>query len=284
ENGFQHNEQGYRGTGVSLRKKPGVFRILCLGGSTTYGWGVSRPEEAYPALLEAVVKNRLPASVKGVEVINGGLPYGTTAEMLTHYHFKYHYYQPDLVILEAGGNDAEAFAAPFYHPDYSHWRQPLVLPQTLPTLTRKLMESRLASLFLIPMFYGLHPNRNNLQRPPSEPIAEWYDRKSPDIPAGEIALEYNLETLIDEILKDKAKVLLVPFRPAPHNIYPKPIQQAMILNEDILKNLASKRGLPLSPFPAEIISAQNWVDDCHLNAAGEKEKALHIASYVQKLI
>ena len=36
-----HNMQGYRGWPVQLAKTPGIIRILCLGGSTTYGWGVS---------------------------------------------------------------------------------------------------------------------------------------------------------------------------------------------------------------------------------------------------
>lgn len=35
-------------------------------------------------------------------------------------------YQPDVVIINEGGNDAQGYTLPFYHPDNSNWRRPLV--------------------------------------------------------------------------------------------------------------------------------------------------------------
>ena len=103
EGGIQHNEQGYRGNPVTFQRRPGVKRILFLGGSTTYGWGIGRADQTYPAYLEHLINQALLPSGGKVEVINAGLPWGTTAEMLTHYHFKFHFYRPDLVILNPGG-------------------------------------------------------------------------------------------------------------------------------------------------------------------------------------
>ena len=55
------NSQGLRGP--ELGPKAG-FRILCIGESVTFGWGLSA-EESYPARLAAEL---------GVEVINAGIP------------------------------------------------------------------------------------------------------------------------------------------------------------------------------------------------------------------
>ena len=152
--GLQHNADGYRGKAVPLDKQPGVLRVLCLGGSTTYGGTVGRPEQAYPAVLEELLRADLPAAYTNVEVINGGLTWGTTAELLTHYHFKYHYYRPDLVIVNTGGNDAEGYTLPYYHPDNSNWRQPMVNLRPLPRAWRWLARSRLASLLMLNVFYA----------------------------------------------------------------------------------------------------------------------------------
>jgi len=289
----QHNSQGYRGQAYSMKRKPGVARILCLGGSTTYGWGVDRPEETYPARLEETLARDLPPGVEGIEVINAGLPYGTTAEILTHYHFKFHFYRPDVVILNPGGNDAIGLVMSFYHPDYSHWRQPLHAPPPLPLLGRVLLRSRLVSLFVIPILVGPYPTTFELERPADlPPLVTWYENspgalaewRVPEIPDDEVAFEHNLEAVVSEMQRDGVKVLLVPFRPNPENHYPAALLEAMAIEERLLQQLAARHGLDVAPFPAATISPGNWVDDCHLNAAGETEKALHVAPYAKKLL
>jgi lysophospholipase L1-like esterase len=128
-----------------------------MGGSTTYGEGSAKANETYPAYLETLLANDLPTGWKGIEVINAGIPYGTTAEILTQYQFKFHYYRPDLVILNPGGNDAVGLVLPHYHPDYSHWRKAMQAPQPLQPAGRALLHSRLVSALLIPLLYGAHP-------------------------------------------------------------------------------------------------------------------------------
>jgi hypothetical protein len=158
--GPQHNSQGYRGRAVDLRRTPGVLRVLCLGGSTTYGWGTPRADDAYPAWLERILAKDLPPGWKGVEVINAGVPFGTTAENLTHYHFKFHYYRPDVVVINPGGNDAESMVSyDYYHPDYSHYRRAMQLPPPLPPLGRLLIRSRFVAMLLIPLVHGRRPPR-----------------------------------------------------------------------------------------------------------------------------
>lgn len=286
-----HNADGYRGKAVPLDKREGVLRVLCLGGSTTYGWTVAKPEEAYPAVLEEMLRTNLPPGFTDVEVINAGLPWGTSAEILTHYHFKYHYYRPDLVIINTGGNDAEGYTFPYYHPDNSNWRQPLVNLHSMPVPWRWLARSYFMSYAILNIFYsdqfdgGQFASENG-----TPPAAAWFRPggelvSSPrEIPSSQLSFLYNMETLIRQIQSDGAKVLLVPFRAAPKGYRKKEFELSQILrHEKILQELSEKYQTGYAPFLASVISPQNWTDHCHLNAAGEVEKARHIAGYAQRL-
>ena len=289
-NGPQHNADGYRGKALSLEREPGILRVLCLGGSTTYGWTVPLPAQAYPAVLEEILMPKLPAGYSGVEVLNGGIPFGTSAEILAHYHFKYHYYRPDIVIINEGGNDAVGYTTAYYHPDNSNWRQPMVNLSPLPERARWMARSRLMSYIILNVFYAdqLYGGQFYI-RGGAKPPAPWFKPKgkllanSAVIPDEQLCFTHNMETLIREILFDGVKVLLVPFRTAP-GVYEANGQDyelsQIIRHENIFKDLAKKYSIGLAPFPAEAVSACNWTDHCHLNANGERQKAEHIASYV----
>jgi len=293
-NGPQHNADGYRGKAVTLERRPGVLRVLCLGGSTTYGWTVPYPNQTYPAVLEELLRTKLPAGYTAVEVINGGLPYGTSAEILTHYHFKYHYYRPDIVIINEGGNDAQGYTMPYYHPDNSNWRQAMINLRPLPKHARWLANSRFLSYIILHVFYIDQLTGGEFCiRDGAIPPAPWFKPKgrllddSVVIPYDQLSFAHNMETLIQEILFDGARVLLVPFRTAP-GVYEhqgKDFELGQILrNEQIFKDFAKKYQVGFAPFPAEVITPSNWVDHCHLNPAGERQKAGHIAPYVLSLM
>jgi lysophospholipase L1-like esterase len=65
------NSLGFRNTEVMIPKPSGVFRILSLGDSYAFGWGV-KSEETYARRLEALLAER--SAVTRVEVINAGVP------------------------------------------------------------------------------------------------------------------------------------------------------------------------------------------------------------------
>jgi hypothetical protein len=284
-----HNEQGYRGRAVPMKRTPRVTRILCLGGSTTYSIGTDDADQSYPAQLEAILNRQLPPGIDGIEVINGGLNYGTTAELLTHYHFKFHYFRPDLIIINTGGNDALAAGAPYYQPDYSHWRKSFQVQRPLSPVGQTIVKSRLASLIVIDFLYGSWGKTIGLiDRPPGKPLTVWHEAarngdSAESLTDEELGFTHNLNTLIDMIERDGGKVLLVPFRINPRD----PRGEALVQcarNERILKDIAKTRGLQLAPFPHGVVSAENWVDSCHLNPPGCSQKAIHIASFVHNVL
>lgn len=290
----EHSEQGYRGRTVPVPRTPGVARIICLGGSTTYGTCVRWADEAYPAQLERILSQSLPDGIRGVEVINGGLPNGTTAELLTHYHFKFHYYRPDLVIINTGGNDAWAMSSRSdYQPDYSHWNQIPFATPPLPTYTRWLMHSRVASLAGILFRCGTARERfSGLPRPKdAAPPVRWYSapggatRAEQPLPRKEMAFAHNLEALVEEIRRDGAKVLLVPFRADMNPVHLLGAVPPLLgVTESVLREIAAEHGIPVAPFPSDVISPRNWANESHLNAAGCREKAAHIAEHVRRAL
>jgi hypothetical protein len=99
----RHNSIGYRGDEVTWSKPAGVYRILVLGGSTTYETGVPEHERTFPAQLQRILCERRGRS--DVEVINAGCPQWNSWESLVDLQFRGLALDPDLVIVYCGTNE-----------------------------------------------------------------------------------------------------------------------------------------------------------------------------------
>lgn len=96
------NSHGMRGPEVEQAKPADTFRILMVGDSLTFGWGV-KAEETFSQRLEAL----LVQDNRRVEVLNTGI--GNTNTPMQAQLFAAHgrTFQPDLVIINYFINDAE---------------------------------------------------------------------------------------------------------------------------------------------------------------------------------
>ncbi len=97
-----HNALGYRGEELQIPKPDGTFRIVALGGSTTYSTGTS-PQESYPALLQRELRESY--GYANVEVVNAGFLGYTSWEALATFAFRALELEPDMVIYYEGVND-----------------------------------------------------------------------------------------------------------------------------------------------------------------------------------
>lgn len=96
--------QNLRGATFAVPKPAGVFRVVALGASPTFGWGV--PEaDAYPAWAQSVLAGR------GVEaeVINGGTPGYTTWQGVRRLRDHVLGWSPDVVTVAYDLNDLDRF-------------------------------------------------------------------------------------------------------------------------------------------------------------------------------
>ncbi len=96
------NPQGFRGPPVEAKKPPGVRRIVCLGDSHTFGYGVAA-EEAWPGCLDSALAARAPGRF---EVVNAGVPSFDTAQTIRWLETRVLQLDPDVVVLQYFVNDA----------------------------------------------------------------------------------------------------------------------------------------------------------------------------------
>jgi len=96
---FSSNSDGFRSPEFTP-KEPGVIRIVCIGDSSTFGWGVDY-EYTYPHLIETRVAGLGPR----VEVFNLGIPGYTSRHglgVLRHYALEL---DADYYVFSFGAND-----------------------------------------------------------------------------------------------------------------------------------------------------------------------------------
>ncbi len=97
------NSEGIRARREYDDKKKGVFRILAIGDSITFGMGVDQ-DDAYPRQLEKLL-NRYTNTAIEYEVINGGMS-GFNASDEAHFMaYLSEKYRPDLIIWMLIAND-----------------------------------------------------------------------------------------------------------------------------------------------------------------------------------
>lgn len=100
---YNINSFGFRGREFSREKEKGVYRIIAIGDSCTFGVGVSSDEYTYTVLLERKLNQRL--KDKKIEVINAGVPGYLCLQSLISFDVELADYQPDMIILYTGWND-----------------------------------------------------------------------------------------------------------------------------------------------------------------------------------
>lgn len=108
------NSAGYRSPERSTAKPPGVRRVVCEGGSTTFDSLAPSDESTWPWRLE----ERLRASGGPAEVWNAGFPGWTSLEDLISLAIRDVDLGPDLVVLYQGINDLQPASLEPFDPEY----------------------------------------------------------------------------------------------------------------------------------------------------------------------
>lgn len=100
---FKINSLGFRGREFNIEKTPGVLRVVCLGGSTTFDIGSVGKAAPWPEVLEAQLRKSLGA--QAVEVLNLGIPGSNSLDSLIDLQTRALDLKPDLIIVYQGHND-----------------------------------------------------------------------------------------------------------------------------------------------------------------------------------
>lgn len=285
EYGKMYNSLGYRSNELeSLGTE--TIRILALGGSTTNVYPFVKDNSKIWTYL---VEEKLNISSNSTyHVMNAGLPYGTTAELLSHYIFKGKYTRPKYVIYHGGGNDRMPLFFPNYKTDYSHvrWSQAgagmrnKVLKLVSYSNTLKLLTS--VSFTHSP--YNGSPPYKKLDA--NEVLQRVKNTK-------ELAFRENLEVLASETLRQESQLFLVGFLQAKKENLTRndPLfigfEDALMLgnerHDNIMKEIAEKyQHVHFLKLNADRFKEEWFLDNCHLTEEGEVEKAEQIADFILK--
>ena len=97
------NSRGYRGPEIAVPKPAEVYRIVALGGSTTFGLFLENWRLAYPHRLQRHLRRA--HGYSHVEVVNAGAPQYTTWESAVNMLLRVPELEPDMVIIYHGIND-----------------------------------------------------------------------------------------------------------------------------------------------------------------------------------
>jgi lysophospholipase L1-like esterase len=91
---------------MSIPKSPGVYRILMLGDSLTFNWGVAAADTTAKRLEHYLNQPGLP-NRKRIEILNAGVGNYNTAMEANWFLSEGYKLQPDFVVLNYFINDAE---------------------------------------------------------------------------------------------------------------------------------------------------------------------------------
>jgi lysophospholipase L1-like esterase len=284
-----HNSLGYRNREFSLEKPNGVYRIVALGGSTTYTVRVEDNEKTFTAQLERLLRDEY--RYPNVEVINAGVPGYNSHESLMNLQFRVLDINPDLIVIYEGTNDVHArmVEPSAYRGDNSgrrkQWEAPPIPLWEHSTLLRVL--SRKANLtrqvaiddFVSAPSYRGWPYLSDTKN--STDLIELLKKNPP------IYFRRNLENIIAVARAHDIKVMFATWAHSPYlNDYASTLyyRQGFDENNQVVKDVANNHSIPLFDFASVMPKDKRyWADGRHVNEAGALVKARLFAEFIHSL-
>ena len=273
------NSRGFRGGEITLPKPKGVFRVVAIGGSTTYTEQVLDNKMAYPFLLEDRLKNTY--SIDSLEVINAGVPGYDTWESFINLQFRALDLEPDLVVIYQGTNDVHSrlVRPKHYLGDNSGRRKQWELPQ-IPIWDRSAILRiirRKRGLSHQIWLQSLVVKSNDIRSKERSKILE----QNPPI-----YFYRNLKSMIAICQAHDLKVMMATWAHSPQfNDYAasEAYQKGFKEHNEVIKGLGKEMNVPVFDFASVMDQDKKyWVDGRHVNEEGATLKADLFAEFIQK--
>ncbi|MEE4186190.1 MAG: GDSL-type esterase/lipase family protein [Gammaproteobacteria bacterium] len=290
--GFERiNALGFRGADVNPIKPADTYRIVAVGGSTTFGvylpWRYSYPQQLQDVLRERFGTDR-------IEVVNAGLTGSTAAETYHRLPTQILPVEPDMVIVYHAFNDLLPRVFNNYEDDYYHFRRSD--PNNPPGMTRFYLY-RLALRALSPGYF--HENydlSNQVWKTANLPRTDT-ERAQNFLNSDNHAFRLNLDSVVALLRARNIEVVLASFAMAPdiwhwqEIIPPYMWELGIAANNSVIRELAAQHGVPLVPFaeaPFEQAGRDYgepmFDDSIHMGIKGNRFKAEIFADTVAPLI
>jgi lysophospholipase L1-like esterase len=282
-----HNSLGYRNEEFSAEKPSNVYRIVALGGSSTYDVRIEDNAKTFTAQLEKLLTEKY--GYKNVQVINAGVPGYNSWEMLINLEFRVLDLDPDLIIIYEGTNDVHArlVVPSTYRGDDSGRRSQWMIPPVplwehsalLRIISRMMNFTRQVSVddFVSPPTYLSWPFESRLDEDGLDP-KKILEENPP------IYFQRNLENMIAVANEQGVEVLFSTWAYSPYlNDYASKeyYQQGFQENNEVVKEVATSHHIPLFDFASVMPQdTKYWADGRHVNEAGALVKATLFAEFI----
>jgi lysophospholipase L1-like esterase len=288
-----HNSLGYRADEFPIKKPDGVYRIVVLGGSSTYDVSIENNANIFTAQLEQQLKEKY--GYQNVQVINAGVPGYNSWELLVNLEFRVLDLAPDLVIIYEGVNDVHArmVEPSVYRGDDLGRRQAWQAPRValwehsalLRILSRTMNATRQVGIddFMSSPTYLSWPFEDRLREEKLDPV----DILKENPP---VYFRRNLEDIVAVAKENGVEIMFSTWAYSPYlkdyasEAY---YQQGFKENNNVVKEVAADQHIPLFDFAAVMPQdAKYWADGRHSNEAGALVKAMLFAEFIhtQRLI
>ena len=294
----EHNALGYRGEDIVQPKPEDVFRIVTLGGSTTYGEFIEDNAQTYPAQLERELRET--HGFERVEVINAGVPAYTSWESLVNLQFRVLDLEPDLIIIYHGVNDINPrLSDPATYSGHNaargYWKgddEPIPVSSLYRFALVRLGWEPPVSLKIESQFVQPEGTQNcGLAFEEGVAICANYDMTAEEVMAANppIYFERNIRNMIHSARGQGVEVMLASWAYSPHDYdFPggtfmtEPFRQAAIAEHNqVIENIASDLEVAYYDFVADMpTDTQYWIDGQHVNGSGAMIQAEQFAAFI----
>lgn len=279
-----NNQLGLRGEPVTAVKPEGVYRIIAMGDSTTFGHFVA-PQDTYPAQLEQVLREEY--GYTNVEVINAGVSGYSSFQIMSNLETRYLALDPDLVIFYSVNNDARLRErAPDCYAGENALRglSPYGMVASY-RVEEPLSPSALYRFLSIQLGFEPDPSTSaSLYMPPPVTCGEGQAYESIDNIAQNPPLYYerNLITIagIAQIHQVRLMLATWTYRAGSRDLEAAYVQ-AIEDNNQIIRNVAAEYDIPLFDYAREMpVDENDWIDFMHMSPEGLRSQAESFAAFI----
>lgn len=282
-----HNSLGFRGPEIETPKPEDIYRIVTVGGSTTYSTGVANWEDDFARKLQKNLQDTY--NYSSIEVINAGLGGWNSWESLINLEFNVINLEPDLIIIYHGANDVHAriLNPTNYKSDNSGLREQWEFPKT-PLIFKSILARILSGTKPVSLIDITNTPTSAegveytgfmeiLNATPFEAV-----QKNPPI-----YFERNLRSMIAIAEEFESKVILATWAynseigGRDHASLPH-YELGFEENNEAVKKVAEAKKVPLYDFNSEMPrNLTYWEDGMHLNVGGVELKAKLFTQFIQ---
>ena len=254
------------------------YRILVLGGSTTFGEQIKLEADTWVYRLEEKLRLKFG---NGVDVVNGGVGGYTLKENFVHYVTALTHLDPDLVIIFAGINDVHPRLFDDIEIDYGNYRKPWRSDNNILSIPvyslRAFTWYRLYYLrkHIIPLVV------TGIGGLAAKPYPS-YEKQSYNLKRNSSDVFYR--TLSDLTLLIEAQgrtALLIPQQFKPKSESDRLFRKGVVQHNRVLRNHAKERNIKhFSALSVNSFDDLDFFDNCHLNPHGSLKMSSMVYDYL----